>query len=60
MIKNVDKTGVNSTSIKDVRITPIGKIIRKFKMDELSQLFNVFYGNMSFVGPRPQIINHVK
>ena len=59
MIKNADKTGVNSTSIKDVRITPIGKIIRKFKIDELSQLFNVFYGNMSFVGPRPQIINHV-
>ena len=57
MIKNADKTGVNSTSIKDVRITPIGKIIRKFKIDELSQLFNVF--RTSFVGPRPQIINHV-
>ena len=50
-----DKTGVASTANDDDRITPIGKIIRKFKFDELSQLINVFLGSMSLVGPRPQV-----
>lgn len=59
MIVNADKSGVSSTSSDDQRITTIGKFIRKFKLDELSQLFNVFIGNMSLVGPRPQIIDHV-
>lgn len=59
MSAGADKTGVSSTSSNDSRITSVGKIIRKFKIDELSQLFNVFIGNMSIVGPRPQIIDHV-
>jgi lipopolysaccharide/colanic/teichoic acid biosynthesis glycosyltransferase len=59
MVLGADKSGVNSTSSYDNRITNVGKIIRKFKLDELSQLFNVFIGNMSLVGPRPQIIDHV-
>jgi lipopolysaccharide/colanic/teichoic acid biosynthesis glycosyltransferase len=59
MIVNADKNGVNSTSGNDNRITPIGKLIRKFKLDELSQFINVLKGDMSFVGPRPQIIDHV-
>ena len=59
MTIGADKSGVNSTSINDNRITNVGKIIRKFKLDELSQLFNVLIGNMSLVGPRPQIIDHV-
>lgn len=60
MIIDADKNGVSSTSGNDRRITPIGKIIRKFKLDEISQFINVFLGDMSFVGPRPQIVEHVK
>jgi len=59
MVLGADKSGVNSTSSHDNRITQVGKIIRKFKLDELSQLLNVFTGSMSLVGPRPQVIDHV-
>ncbi|NGZ29496.1 MAG: sugar transferase, partial [Magnetococcales bacterium] len=55
MVANADKTGVNSTSNDDRRITPVGKYIRKFKLDELMQLWNVLLGDMSLVGPRPQV-----
>jgi lipopolysaccharide/colanic/teichoic acid biosynthesis glycosyltransferase len=59
MVVNADRNGVNSTSGNDSRITPIGRIIRRYKLDELSQLINVFIGDMSFVGPRPQVVDHV-
>ncbi len=44
-----------STSENDPRITPIGRLIRKYKIDEFPQLFNVILGNMTFVGPRPNV-----
>ena len=56
---DADKSGVASTANDDDRITPVGKIIRKFKFDELSQLINVFNGSMSLVGPRPQVSHDV-
>lgn len=55
MVVNADNTGVDSTASDDARITPVGQIIRRYKMDELTQLWNVLIGQMSLVGPRPQV-----
>ena len=59
MIVNASSSGVDSTADDDNRITNIGKVVRKFKIDEIPQLFNVFMGKMSFVGPRPNVLNEI-
>lgn len=55
MVVDAEKFGGTSTSNDDTRVTRMGKIIRKYKLDEISQLINVFLGDMSLVGPRPEV-----
>ena len=55
MVTGADKKGIDSTSVNDTRITRLGKIVRKYKIDEISQLVNVLKGDMSLVGPRPNV-----
>lgn len=60
MIVDADKKGLAITVGRDNRITRMGRLLRKTKLDELAQLFNVFIGEMSFVGPRPEVPKYVK
>lgn len=60
MVKNADKIGGGTTALNDPRITKVGNFLRKTKLDETPQLFNILVGTMSFIGPRPELLRYVE
>ncbi len=60
MVQNADKLGSLVTVNEDSRITKVGKYLRKYRLDEIPQLLNIWKGEMSFVGTRPEVVKYVK
>src|SRR3989338_5339356 len=60
MVVNAENIGGHSSALNDIRLTKIGKFLRKYKLDEFPQLINILKGEMSFVGPRPQVDDYTK
>lgn len=60
MVNNADKIGTQVTTKNDIRVTKVGKILRKSRLDEIPQLFNIIVGDMSFVGTRPEVVKYVE
>ncbi len=60
MVKNADQIGGGTTALHDSRITKVGAFLRKTKLDETAQLFNILNGSMSFIGPRPELLRYTE
>lgn len=60
MINNADKIGSQVTVNNDSRVTRLGRFLRKYRLDEIPQLFNIIKGDMSFVGTRPEVVKYVE
>lgn len=60
MVKNADKIGGGTTANHDPRITKVGGILRKTKLDETANLINILTGTMSFIGPRPELLQYTE
>ena len=60
MVKNADKIGGGTTALNDSRITRVGKFLRKTKLDEVANLICIIKGEMSFIGPRPELLRYTE
>lgn len=60
MVSNADKLGTQVTIENDSRITKIGSVLRKYRLDEIPQLFDILSGSMSYVGIRPEVVKYVE
>lgn len=60
MVKNADKIGGGTTANHDPRITKVGSFLRKTKLDETANLINILIGTMSFIGPRPELLQYTE
>ncbi len=58
MVQNADQIGGGTTAINDARITGVGAFLRKTKLDEIANLINIIRGEMSFIGPRPELLRY--